>query len=137
MPPEDYLYDVFISYPRRGETSKWVEDHFFPALYHCLSLELDREPKIYFDKMLEQGSTWPIELGNNLASSRILLSLWTRNYLNSEWCSLELAHMLAREKENRLRTMDNPKGIISLPIIHDGDTIPTFLNKIQKIEIKS
>ena len=105
MPALDYTYDVFISYPRRGETSVWVQTHFEPALRHCLALELDRDPKIYFDQKLKPGATWTIELGRKLARSRVLVSLWTRNYLRSEWCALELAHMLGLWTASRIMVL--------------------------------
>jgi hypothetical protein len=132
----DYTYDVFISYPRRGETALWVRAHFEPALRHSLALELDRDPKIYFDQKIKPGTTWPIELGRKLARSRVLVSLWTRNYLRSEWCALELAHMLGRERETGRRSVKYPNGVITIPIIHDGATIPEDLRMIQAFEIK-
>ena len=134
MRVSDYQYDVFISYPRIGQTPDWVEEHFVPALKHCVSLELGREPEIYFDKRLALGTTWPVDLGEKLAQSRVLISLWTRNYLGSDWCDLELAHMLARERETGLRSKENANGIVILIIVHDGETNPHHLNKIQTVE---
>jgi hypothetical protein len=131
-----YNYDVFISYQRRGETLEWVKSHFEPALYHSLAIELDRKPKIFVDYKLWAGTTWPVELGQKLATSRIIVSLWTRNYLKSDWCALELAHMLAREEETGRRSEQYPTGVIAIPIIHDGKTLPAELRMIQTFEVQ-
>ena len=114
-----YKYDVFISYRRAGSASKWVEEHFVPTLEDCLAMEL-KEPKVYFDGRLETGTTWPIALASALATSRMLIALWSKNYLESDWCSLELAHMLARETNHGFRTENRPGGLIMLCVIHDG-----------------
>lgn len=130
-----YEHDVFISYPRRGETQHWVAEHFVPALQHALSLELDREPKLFFDLHLEQGSEWNVRLGQKISRSRVLVCLWTRNYLLSEWCKLEISHMLARERDTGRRSGENPIGLISIPILHDGETIPDELQGIQHFKL--
>lgn len=133
---DDYSFDIFVSYSRRGDTPVWVREHFVPALSHCLALELGREPEIFVDDALEAASTWPVELGRSLARSRVLVSLWTRMYLASDWCKLELSHMLARERSANCRSPARPNGMIAIPIIHDGETIPAELAMIQHFEIK-
>lgn len=134
--PTDYDYDVFISYRRGGGARRWVERHFAPTLADCLEFELDHEPRVFFDQKLEVGTTWPADLGHQLAKSRMLISLWSKNYLQSDWCALELSHMLARETDLGFRTADNPKGLIAICVIHDGERLPGDLGAIQSFGIR-
>lgn len=132
----DYKHDVFISYRRDPLTYKWIENQFLPLLGHHIKLELDRDPKIYTDHNLEEGTTWPIALGSALGASRTIIVLWTKTFLKSVWCSCEIGHMLERESKMGYRTIDKPGGLIFPTIIHDGETMPVNLNTIQKIEIQ-
>lgn len=131
-----YKYDIFISYRRDDLTRKWIEVHFVPLLEHHIYLELGRKPNIYIDTLLENGTTWPISLGIALGDSRTIIPLWTKTFLNSEWCSCEIGHMLEREKKNGFRTISKPGGLIFPTIIHDGETMPISLTTIQKIDIQ-
>jgi hypothetical protein len=131
-----YLHDVFISYRRDPQVVLWIREHFVPLLQLRLGYELGNAPDIYTDERIEAASTWPVELANELASSRILISLWSKNYLNSRWCSLELAHMVARERSYNCRTPANPSGIVVFAVVHDGETIPHDLQIVQRIEIQ-
>jgi hypothetical protein len=131
-----YQYDVFISYRRAGGARRWVENHFAPTLTDCLADEMEVPPRVFFDSQIESGTTWPLDLGHKLARSRTLISLWSKNYLRSRWCTLELAHMLAREEELGFRTAARPGGLIAICVIHDGDSLPVSLGTIQTFEVK-
>lgn len=100
-------------------------------------MELQRKPAIYLDKQTESGTSWPVSIGSALGKSRIMLALWTGNYLASVWCAEELAHMIAREKETQLRTVERPHGIVVPAFIHDGDKFPQELSHIQHFEIQT
>src|SRR5262249_13167173 len=102
----------------------------------CLAYELNSPPRVFFDKQLESGTTWPLDLGRRLAASRMLISLWSKTYLNSKWCSMELSHMLAREKELGLRSAERPSGLIAIAVIHDGEELPQPLGAIQTFQIR-
>nr|WP_314498875.1 TIR domain-containing protein [uncultured Chryseobacterium sp.] len=132
----DYQYDIFISYRRDDLTLKWIETHLVPLLKLHIKMELGREPTIFIDSTLEQGSTWPIELGSALGRSRLIIPLWTKTYLGSVWCTHEISHMIEREKKCGFRTYQKPTGLIFPTIIHDGETLPLYLTTIQKTEIQ-
>jgi hypothetical protein len=131
-----YLHDIFISYRRNPETLYWLNNHFIPLLTLRLEFELERKPSIYVDTQLEAGTSWPLQLGTELGRSRILLVLWTGNYLASDWCTLEFSHMLARERQTKRRTSKNPKGLVIPAMIHDGEKFPSGLSDIQYFEIQ-
>ncbi|MGH9828512.1 MAG: toll/interleukin-1 receptor domain-containing protein, partial [Blastocatellia bacterium] len=131
-----YEYDIFISYRRTPEALSWITDHFQPLLSHRVGLELDREPEIYVDELVESGTSWPAELAKALGKSRVLIVLWTGNYLASVWCTEELSHMLARERHAKLRTVNKPHGLVIPAFIHDGERFPLDLRDIQHFEIQ-
>ena len=132
----DYQYDLFISYRRNTETHAWIKDHFVPLLTLRVELELDRRPLIYVDDQVESGTSWPAALGFALGSSRVLIALWSGNYLASAWCAEELSHMLGREREADLRTISRPYGIVIPAFIHDGEKFPLDLKHIQRFEVQ-
>ena len=131
-----YQYDIFISYRRNAETHAWITEHFVPLLTLRVELELSRKPAIYIDDQIESGTSWPTSLGTALGSSRVLIALWSGNYLSSAWCVEELSHMLARERENDLRTTDRPHGVVIPAFIHDGEKFPADLRHIQHFEVQ-
>jgi len=132
-----YQYDIFISYRRNPETLCWINEHFKPLLELRVDFELGRKPTIFIDSQIESGTSWPAALGAALGGSRVLLALWTGNYLSSVWCTEELSHMLGREKMAKLRTAARPHGLVIPAFIHDGDTFPPKLRHIQHFEIQN
>ena len=131
-----YTNDIFISYRRNAETLEWINNHFVPLLSLRLGFELGRTPDIYIDTQLETGVSWKNQLGNELARSRILFILWSGNYLNSEWCTLEMCLMLARERMTNRRTAENPRGLVIPAFIHDGEKFPYQASDVQYFEIQ-
>lgn len=126
-----YSYDIFISYKRNPETNAWIREHFEPLLALSLELELGRAPSIFRDDRLQDGGTWPVELGLALAGSRVLVPLWTKSYFNSDWCLRELSEMLTREKKKRLRSAARPDGVIVPAVLHDCHDLDPGLQAIQ------
>jgi hypothetical protein len=70
-----YVWDVFISYRRRGNMTDWVRNHLSPVLQNCLEDEMDRPPQVFVDEKLEVGQYWPDGLERVLARSRYLLAV--------------------------------------------------------------
>ena len=132
-----YDYDIFISYRRNAETLAWINEHFVPILTQRLGFELKRTPTFYIDQQMEAGSSWPPALGAALGTSRVLIALWTGNYLESVWCTQELSQMLGREKQAKLRSAANPHGLVIPAFIHDGESFPAAIKHIQPLEIQS
>lgn len=134
----DYEYDIFISYRRHLFTREWIDKHFIPLLEFWVEFELGRKPLIYIDTQLDEdiGTTWPIKLGQKISCSKILIPLWTKNYLNSQWCTCEISHMLTREIKTGCRIPPNDNGLVIPVIIQDGETLPINLSVIQKLDVK-
>jgi hypothetical protein len=131
-----YSHDIFISYRRNPETYVWITEHFVPLLTLRVELELGRRPLIYVDDQIESGTSWPASLGAALGGSRVLIALWSGNYLASVWCTEELSHMLGREREAKLRTVNRPHGVVIPAFIHDGEKFPPDLRYIEHFEVQ-
>jgi hypothetical protein len=131
-----YQYDIFISYKRDPETHRWIMEHFKPLLELRVGLELGRKVDVFIDDKLEVGTTWPIELGNTLGCSRILVPLFTKTYFSSKWCTCELSLILSRESSLGYRAGTNSVGLIVPATIHDGDDFPYHLSHIQRLGIQ-
>ena len=129
-----YRYDVFLSYRRIGDWSRFVERSFLPMLTHWLSEELDDPARIFYDRgELQPGGDWPQELAEAIAVSKVMICLWSKQYFTSDWCKAELAHMLARRES----VGGTPLAKLVIPVvIHDGQSIPESLGSISRFEIQ-
>lgn len=130
----DYEHDLFISYSRTGATHTWLKNIFVPVLEERLEFALGRPASIFFDDKVRSGGTWPVEIGQALGASRAMLALWSRPFLNSDWCAREMAIMRAREEAFGMRSPANSDGLIAIWTIHNGPP-PGPLALIQNIEI--
>lgn len=134
-----YQYDIFVSYRRDPEALLWIGRFLKPIIEHRVSMELQREVKVFVHEVGSQipaGTAWPVALGEALATSRILIALWSGNYLTSEWCRQELSLMLDREAKTKARTGNNKYGLVVPIVAHDGETIPRPLANAQRLEVK-
>lgn len=125
-----YEYDVFISYKRYGEWTRWVNETFAATLHQHLAMELGREPRIFVDTRLESGTDWQKDIANKLAFTRVLVPLFSRMYFCSEWCLRELYAIRHVESHFGLRTNHSPGGLIVPACIHDGrkEDLPAHLH---------
>jgi len=130
-----YKYDVFLSYRRANAWPKFVDTTFMPMFRHWLMAELGYPPKIFFDvDEIETGESWPYRLALGVASSKIMVCLWSNEYFASPWCQAELGHMLARREATRLPS--GPLPLILALVIHDGEKISHSLDDIQRLAIQ-
>ena len=132
-----YQHDIFISYRRNKEVLQWITDHFVPLLKANVQFELGFEPDVFVDDQLEAGGAWPLTLAKAIGGSRIIIPLWTKTYLDSQWCTLEVVQMLQRDKLTGFRTEAKPYSLILPVVIHDGETMPAEFSLVQRIEIKN
>jgi hypothetical protein len=134
-----YEHDIFVSYRRDPEALIWIERFLKPIVRHRVRMELEREVQIYVHEIGEDqvhaGTAWPIELGEVIARSRILIALWSGDYLSSEWCQEELAIMLDRERQAKSRSIRNKYGLVIPIVAHDGETIPRRLAAAQQLNV--
>jgi hypothetical protein len=136
MAPAGYRFDIFLSYSRAESWPIFVDGHFLPILRHWVGAELGREVDVFVDTHeIGIGQRWPDELEMALAASRVMVSLWSRNYFYSDWCQRELAAILARA--DALRDRSFPGDIIFPFAIHDCSDadIPDCVSQLQRTAI--
>ena len=126
-----YVWDVFISYRRRGNMTDWVRNHLSPVLQNCLEDEMDRPPQVFVDEQLEVGQYWPDGLEQVLARSRYLLAVWAPAYFSSAWCTAEWQTMLARERVLGMPGPNATRGLIYPIVFADGDSFPEEARQVQ------
>lgn len=102
---------------------------------HWLQAELGGPPRIFFDvNEIETGESWPLRLAGGVASSRLMVCLWSKEYFSSPWCMAEMGQMLARRQSvgpsNALLPM------IIAAVIHDSENISPQLADIQRFGIQ-
>jgi hypothetical protein len=120
----NYEHHIFVSYRRSDKDwVRWTRHNFFRVLGSLLRPSLGKV-SIYIDESIETGAIWPTHLALNLARSRVMVAVLSRDYFLSRWCRSEFALMYHRERSTQFRTPANPYGFIIPVIIDDGDSFP-------------
>jgi hypothetical protein len=118
-----YEWDVFLSYPRKGNSGDWVRNHFHSELVGALDQELVDQPNVYFDQNQAPGVHWPNHLRRALLRSKVLVAVWSPPYFRSPWCLAEWSSMRAREQH--LRLAGNTGHELVYPVVFwDGQNFP-------------
>lgn len=83
---------VFYSYSRKDQALREKLDH------HLAPLKFGNLISTWHDLLLEPGSDWKQDIGNQLDTAHIILLLVSANFLASEYCySIELKRALERD----------------------------------------
>jgi hypothetical protein len=93
--------DVFISYSHKDNLSLsddqlgWV-DRFHRALSVRLTQLLGRDSRLFFDKAVMSGNhVLSPKIRSEIAEAKVLVSIISPGYLQSEWCNEELSQFAA------------------------------------------
>jgi hypothetical protein len=129
-----YQHDVFISYRRDPAWTPWTREHFKELLRPYLKGDLGREPEIFIDERIEVGANWVDGLGENLAKSKVLVALFSKDYFGSDWCVHELDLMV--ERARKFTSGFLPEARLIIPVVgQDGEHIPDPICQIQSTDI--
>jgi TIR domain-containing protein len=121
--PNEYWFDVFISYSGSGVIKPWVINYFHPRLHGWLREELGREPRVFLDEQdIPRNEHWPEGIRDRLLHSKCLVPVLSGRYFYSEWCLSEWSNFVEREK--RLGLYDTRESLIVPAIYHDGKKFP-------------
>lgn len=132
----DYQYDIFISYSRTDDDwIRWTREIFAKTLTTLLQPLLAANVRIFIDNQIETGGNWPDKLLYAHASSRMMIPILSRAYFSSNWCRLELALMLERERLYGYGMAKNKNSLIVPFVIDDGDSFPPEIQAIQSVKI--
>ena len=123
-----YEYDVFISYKTGKIFGRWVIEVFYDFFKEYLEQSLGRQSKIFLDQSeINDGDSWPARIKRAIAKSKCLVAVLSPLYFQSEWCKKEFSAILYRENKLGLKTLQNPRGLLSAIILHDGDRFPRII----------
>ena len=128
-----YQYDVFLSYNRKFPHGDWVNDIFYPLFKPYLEEALNiKSVKIFKDTTdIKSGQAWEKKIKNAVIHSKIMVSIFSPAYFNSEWCKREFAIMDYRQRQCGFLTIENPNGLIIPLKIFDGEHFPEYANSLQ------
>jgi TIR domain len=131
----DYKHDIFISYRReRDHWTPWTRDIFKALLHSYLHEDLPRNPddsdRIFVDERIDEGADWVNEIGLHLATSRVVVAVFSGSYFTSPWCVHELDLILERLHFYSGAGPINTRLIIPV-VVHDGEHIPDPVSRIQ------
>ncbi len=119
-PPNGYEWDVFLSYADGGYPGAWVRNTFHELLVNLMAAEV-HNPRIFFYRQQDYGTAWEVNLQRALATSRLMVCVWSPDYFSSRWCGIELRTMLGRERSLRLASIEAPQGLVYGVRYSDGD----------------
>lgn len=144
----EYLYDVYLSYPR--EVYQWVKELLVPALNEYLNDELGYNPKLYFDiNEFNLNESLSIGLETAIQKSKTYIFVVTDSGLDSTFLNIELTSILNREKstgKNLLfpitysysdsKIIELPRSLKSRTIINFSDFNYEDTNRSTKLRSK-
>ncbi|WP_216209210.1 TIR domain-containing protein [Amycolatopsis aidingensis] len=119
-----YEYDVFISYSNVGSAPKWLVNNFFPKFQDCLADQIAPAPRVFLDRTMHRGVSWPEKLARVLLRSKILIPVLSPPYFESAWCMAEWDSMCERERVLGLAGSDCPQGLIYPILYSDSNNFP-------------
>lgn len=134
--PNDYSYDVFISYTRSDVITPWVINYFHKHLNNWLTQELGvREARIFVDQNeIVEGEHWPIAIRDSLLASRCLVPVLSGRYFFRSWCLSEWKNFVRREE---MLGLNATRESLIVPVIyHDGEWFLDEVNNYQKFDFK-
>lgn len=130
-----YKHDVFISYKRELCWTPWTRDHFKKLLASYLQQDLGRAPEIFVDERIIVGADWVDSLAEHLATSRVLVAIFSADYFGSDWCIHELDLMVERSQAVPGAKAEDVRLIIPV-IVHDGNLIPHPVTRRQPAHLE-
>ncbi len=128
--PDDYKYDVFLSYKRHEMILPWITQ-VKDLLHFYLADELDgRDVKFFFDTdSIEVADHWPDRLREGLKASKCMIGIWSPSYFyGSRWCVSEWQSFLAREKMLNMGI----GGLVAPITVNDGERFPQEAKNVQQ-----
>jgi hypothetical protein len=87
--------------------------------------------KVWTDKEIKPGESWPDKLAEAHARSRLFVPLLSRDYFDSGWCRLEWSLMIYRQNLCKLHCPSDPPVLIIPFVYDDGEHFPAEVQALQ------
>ena len=107
--------DLFISYahidnePLTPEQKGWITK-FHASLEALLSMRMGSKARIWRDDKLRGNDVFGPEILEQFTRTAVLVSVITPRYLNSEWCTKEVAEFCKRAEQSGGMVIANKPG---------------------------
>ena len=111
--------DLFISYahldnkPLTPGDEGWIT-RFHASLDALLSMKLGQNARIWRDDQLQTNDVFAKEIVDQFAQTAVLVSVLTPRYLNSEWCTREVAEFCKSAEQRDGVTVENKSRIFKV-----------------------
>lgn len=129
-----FTEDIFISYRHLDNQSisgsnGWVDD-FHKRLSIRLEQFLGREARIWRDPRLQGGVDFAAEIGERIEKTKVLLTVLSPGYIESEWCLRELREFCRHAGRNGgLRVGNRTRAVKVVKTMIPHDKHPPELDK--------
>jgi hypothetical protein len=118
--------DIFISYAHIdnepfGDPKGWV-DNLFERLRIRLAQLLGRQAEIWWDARLQGNDYFVGEIGDRISGSRLLVSVVTPRYVQSNWCRGELQEFYRRAERGgglQVKNLSRVLQVVKTPVADD------------------
>ena len=120
---------LFISYahidnqPLTPEQQGWIT-RFHATLEALLSMRMGGKAQIWRDEKLQGNDVFADEIVDQFAQTAVLVSVLTPRYLNSEWCTKEVAEFCKSAEQSvatgNLATRVNPLRAVATAGLYRG-----------------
>ncbi len=111
--------DLFISYahidnePLTPEQRGWIT-RFHASLEALLSMRMGGKARIWRDNKLQGNDVFSDEIVDQFSHTAVLVSVLTPRYLNSDWCTREIAEFCKRAEESGGVVVDNKARVFKV-----------------------
>lgn len=118
--------DIFISYTHRDNKSLSIdqkeEEGWISRFHHCLEIRLGellgRDPVIWRDFKLQGNDKFDEEIISKLRKAKVILTVISPGYLNSQWCMKELREFLKAAESSSKLDVENKSRIFKIVKTH-------------------
>jgi hypothetical protein len=131
--PQDYEYDIYVSYWPESCIEPWVRKRFIKPFREVLVEELGRQPTV----ILQQESHEDVTA---ITSSRVLLAILSKQYFFRDHCRTAFDSMLQRQVDEGFNTNKKPIRLVHTIVAHDlrSDEIvpPEYRGRFDPVDFK-
>ena len=111
--------DLFISYahidnePLTPEQQGWIT-RFHATLEALLSMRMGGKARIWRDNKLQGNDVFADEIVEQFSETAVLVSVLTPRYLNSDWCTREVAEFCKRAEKSGGMVVENKARVFKV-----------------------
>lgn len=111
--------DLFISYahidnePLTPQQQGWIT-RFHASLEALLSMRMGGKARIWRDNKLQGNDVFADEIVEQFSETAVLVSVLTPRYLNSDWCTKEIAEFCKRAEQSGGMVVENKARIFKV-----------------------